>query len=177
MKKILFLWIWAGALLSACTPTNSPSEKRVVRIDTVFTQARVKAYGQHYAGLPLHVLSMDLFSEGLTLSKQGDTLQGTGVNLYFSDIFVSADTLSEGEYTVDSTVMEKTALSAMSFEGNITGTYLLLVKDGTLDNMYLFPRGTFIVRYEKDTCDISFHLTTEDNKTYDAEYRGVLYYE
>ena len=157
----------------SCQQRNTPSsQSRSVRIDTLFTTAYAKSYGTYYKGLERQVMSLDLYSEGLTLHK--DTISGTGVNLYLSDIFLDTDFLEEGDYTVDSTANSHTALSAMSFEGSVTGTYLLLINDSKLEKMYLFPSGTFRVRYEDDVCHIAFHLLTGDKQTYDAVFRGQL---
>ena len=170
-RLVFFLCIMC---LVSCHQRNTPvAQRKVTHIDTVFTTAYAKSYGAYYKGLNRQVMSLDLYSEGLTLHK--DTISGTGTNLYFSDIFADAGILEEGEYTVDSTANSHTALSAMSFEGSVTGTYLLLINDSKLERMYLFPSGTFAVQYEdKDTCRIDFHLLTDDKQTYDAVYRGKV---
>lgn len=176
MKNCLFVFISLWVFLLPSCQSNTPSQRRVVAVDTVFTQAVVEAHSNWYRKLERHVFSLDLYSQGLVL--HGDTLTGTGTNLYFSDIFL--DTLAtrlqerEGEYKVDSSANVRTALSAMTFEGDVTGTYLLLIADGALQKMYTFPSGTFTLQQLGDTSVMEFHLRTADQQTYDATYRGVL---
>jgi hypothetical protein len=176
MRNILFQLQWLvglACLAISCTPKNSPVYRQSLSIDTVFTQAYAKHYGKHYAGLERQVFSLDLYSDGLTLDNN-NRLQGTGTNLYFSDIFVNSDLLESGTYTVDSTADAHTALSAMDFEGEITGTYLLMVNEGNVEKIYLFPSGHFNIDFVEDTCVMDFHLLTTDKQTYDATFRGVI---
>ncbi len=173
MKNRIFIF-FLPLFFIACQQPNSPSTQRVTRIDTVFTQAYFTQYGHYYQGLDCEVLSLDFYSDGLSLN--GDTIEGTGTNLYLSDVFVPANQLEAAEYKVDTTAAVHTALSGMSFEGRVTGAYLLLVNDSQVEKIYLFPTGTFIVWYEDELCNVEFHLVTPDQQTYDAVYRGFPHY-
>jgi len=178
MKKYLVSLVFFPCLFFvACQSMSSPSERKVVTVDTVFTQAYSKCYGAYYPSLDRQVFSLDLYSRGITLS--GDTLCGTGTHLYFSDIFLPSemDSLSEGTYRVDTTGSAFSALSGQYFEGNITGATLLLWKEAILQSVYLFPTGSLSLRQQGDTSVMEFHLKTQDAQTFDATYRGVIQYQ
>lgn len=165
-------------ILCACSPnTNSPTARRVTSIDTIFMQAVAKVHPSYYKGLDCNVISLDLYSKGIEI--HGDTLMGTGSNLYFSDIFVpSVDSmLPEHTYRLDSVAAAYNALPAMEFEEHITGSYLVLWQDAGIGKVYLFPSGTFSIKNEGDTTNMEFHLQTADKQTFDATYRGVVRYE
>ncbi len=174
LKHNIILIAALAALLSACTSGNTPDPVKRLRADTVFTMAQVEAYGAHYPGLERNVFSLDLYSKGLNLDS--GYIQGTGTNLYFSDIFLptTATGLCEGEYRLDTTAQAFTTLPGVDFEGNITGAYLLLVQESSLAKIYLFRSGTFTLRQEGDTTQMDFHLVTDDQQTYNATFRGIL---
>ncbi|MBO7502257.1 MAG: hypothetical protein J6T32_03450 [Paludibacteraceae bacterium] len=174
MKHSLFFFL--PLLLIACKPYSSPSPKKVLTVDTVFTSGMAEVHGMYYSHLERNVYSLTLLSKGLTM--RGDTLFGTGSELVFTDIFLPSDTraLQEGDYKVDSTATTFSALSAMEFEGAITGTYLLLLSDGLPQRVYMFPSGSFTLRQWDDTTDMEIHLQTFDSQTFDATYRGVIQY-
>ena len=163
--------------LSSCSNNNGPVQRRVTTIDTVFTQARVHTYGQYYKGLDLQVVSLDLYSSGL--SADGDTTRRTGTNLYFSDIFIDlTDTrLPEAEYTLDSVPALHHVLPALNFDGLLTGSCLMQVTEGETQSITLFSGGRMSVKQEGDTTVMDFRLNTTEQRTYHAVYRGVPVYE
>ena len=110
MKYSLFFFL--PLLLIACKPYSSPSPRKVLAVDTVFTSGQAEAYGRYYSNLERNVCSLTLVSQGITI--HGDTLSGTGSELVFTDIFLplETDTLPEGTYRVDSTAAAFSALSA-----------------------------------------------------------------
>lgn len=174
MKYSLFFFL--PLLLIACKPYSSPSPRKVLAVDTVFTSGQAEAYGRYYSNLERNVCSLTLVSQGITI--HGDTLSGTGSELVFTDIFLplETDTLPEGTYRVDSTAAAFSALSALEFEGAVTGTYLLLLADGLPQRLYMFPSGSFTLRQWEDTTDMEIHLQTLDSQTFDATFRGVIQY-
>jgi hypothetical protein len=177
-KKIWLTLLTAVVLTAACTPRNTPSSRKTTTADTVLTQAFIHRYGQHYKKIPCQVMSIDLYSEGLTRGE-GDTLRGTGTNLYFSDVFLDtqAAILPAAEYRLDTTAAPGTALPAREYEGLVTGTTLVQVQDGSTVSISMFESGGFRLHYEGDTAVMEIHLETSDRRHYDGTYRGVPHYE
>ncbi|MCQ2333779.1 MAG: hypothetical protein MJZ88_04100 [Paludibacteraceae bacterium] len=177
MKKHTIILIGIAGCLISCQPQSGPT-RRVTTIDTVFTTAYSEFYGAHYQLLHRNVLSLDLYSQGLTFDSLGK-INGQGTNLYLSDIFIPLEdsTLRSCTYTVDTTGQNFTTLPGMNIDGGVTGAYLLLVNTDNTDpvsKIYYFTSGTFTIQHEGDTTDIDFHLVTEDKQTFDATYRGVI---
>ena len=109
-------------------------------------------------------------------------MNGTGFNLYLSDIFVPADTLAPGEYKTitnnQSPITPYTFLPGKDYEGTPTGMYLLYVENGKLQGIQVLDSGSFVMR---DTLngltDLQFTLYyTEDgdNNTYECYFQGPL---
>lgn len=177
MKQRLIIILVLAVAMMSCHPQSGPT-RRVTTIDTIFTTAYSEFYGAHYELLPQNVLSLDLYTQGLTFDSLG-SIHGQGSNLYFSDIFLSTEdsTLRSCTYTIDTTGAVNTTLHGMNFEGGVTGAYLLLVNTETAERVskiYYFKSGSFSVQNEGDTTDIEFHLVTDDKQTFDATYRGVI---
>ncbi len=179
MKTLRFLILLLPLLpcFSACSGGNGPVRRQTAAIDTVFTHARVRTYGRYYKGLDMKVVSLDLYSKDLL--TDGDTTGGSGTNLWFSDIFIdTTDTcLPEAEYTIDSLPRLHSALPALTFDGLMTGSCLIQVVDGQVQDLTGFSDGRFTVRYEGDTAVMDFRLTTASQRTYHGVYRGVPVYE
>ena len=60
--------------------------------------AYLQSYGQFYEQIPYNVVSLDLYSNLLSLDEETQHMTGTGYNLYLSDIFVEGTTLTPGTY-------------------------------------------------------------------------------
>lgn len=177
MKKNTIILLGIMECLISCQPQGGPSH-RVTTIDTVFTSAYSEFYGAYYEMLPQNVMSLDLYSHGLTFDSLGK-IHGQGTNLYLSDIFIPLEdsTLQSRTYMVDTTGQAFTTLPGMKIDGNVTGAYLILVNTDNTDpvsKIYYFSSGIFTIYNEGDTANIDFHLTTEDKQTFDATYRGVI---
>lgn len=170
-KSIVTIEVLAVMLMmTACHP-NSPTPRPVVTKE--YREAYLTRHGHCYDSIEASVLSLDLYSEGLTLDSV-HRMQGTGYNLYVSDIFVEDSLLTAGTYTADSVAQRFTFLPGRDFEGMPTGAYLLYVNDGKLESIQLIDSGYFVVRDTLDgIVDISLHLYY-GSTTYDAHYQGPL---
>lgn len=170
-----YLYIVALALMVACKPTNTPTQTTILQADSVFTEALFTQYGEYYNS-GHQVYAIDLLSEGLNYDSVG-YIVGSGYNLYLSDIFAPKDSttgLPAGHYTMDSVAKEMTFLRGMDFEGSITGTYLLYIKNNQIEDITLFTRGSMTVEYIDNDTLLNFQLYTTDSTPYHATYRGTF---
>ena len=92
MRKNSYILIASSILagcLTACYPPRTPIHYQTA--DTLLTSGQLEYYGAYYQaeGVPYDVVSLDLYSKGLGLNKDG-VMEGVGTNLYISDIFISA---------------------------------------------------------------------------------------
>lgn len=158
-------------LLTACQHTPYVPTQRVA---SDFNRCYIQYHGAYYDSIAANVLSLDLYSTGLDLDSTG-YMQGTGTNLYLSDVFVPlTDTvLPAGVYTADTTGSVMTFLPGKDFEGNPTGTYILQVTDSRVSSITLCTDSTMTVAYDRDTLDIQFRLRKTDGRIYTAHYRGI----
>ncbi len=173
MKKLLFYI--ALILLAACSSKNTP--RKPDSIATEMTYGKLICYGQFYDSIKYNVLSLDLYSDGLTLDSTNHMV-GSGTNLYLSDIFVPLidTTLADGTYKCSTKPEPKTFLPGTDFEGTPTGTYILLIQDAKVASIILCSDSAFVVSRDGQTTDLLFSLKTED-KSYDIHFKGVLDYE
>ena len=176
MKKIVYiLFLILG--ITAC------KKSKLIEVK-IFPETYVLAYeqdhGHCYDSVPYSVVSLDLYSEGLSLDTNHRML-GTGYNLFLSDIFVSGDTLTPGEYrSLNDTPAPYTFLKGRSYDGTPNGAYLLTIDNGKLQSIQLIDSGYMSVR---DTTngftDIRFTLyyTKEDRSvaSYEPSFQGPLH--
>ena len=166
----------AALLLTACGDKSRPDapEQQPVA-DSLLTLAKVKNNGQWYPGVDCNVISLDLYSEGLRFNERG-YIEGTGTNLYFSDIFLPlTDTvLTAGTYSLDTTATVYTALPGVTYDNTVGGSYLLLIEQNKLKSIILLKSGSFVVAEEDSILHLTFDLTTTDDKPYRASYVGTL---
>lgn len=171
MKK--YLHIVVLLLTAACTPHIQPPQPAFSQVDSVYTEADIRTYGDYYnSGHQVYVV--DLLSNGLDYDSAGYII-GSGCNLYLSDIFVRKDDsicLPVGTYHMDSTAQNMTFLRGMYFEDNITGTYLLEIKENQIQRITLFYGGKMTIDYEDGDTIFDFHLYTKDSVLYHATYHG-----
>lgn len=141
--------------------------------DTEFTTCIYHSYGSFYPGLKQQVVSLDLYSNDLSLGED-DRIYGTGTNLYLSDVFIDslATMLPEGQYRSDTTGAEFTFFPGTDYDGNPTGVYRLVIVDDELQGIMLYPDSCMTVSYVNDSLDIRFRLYNSMGK-YEAHYRGV----
>lgn len=162
-------------VVSSCDNHVPNKQTTLTNVDSVFTVAALQYHGQFYPGVDGHVLSLDLYSDGLYIDSLGH-MQGSGTNIYFSDIFISKEDtcLVQGLYRIDSTALPMTILPGQTIEGSITGSYLLLVQEGQVKRIELFESGSVDVIQDTDSCWITMQMVTSNNKTYNATYIGLV---
>ncbi len=168
-------------VLCACNPVKTVEHQS---IPTEYTSAWEERYGVCYDSIPYAVVALDLYTDGLTLDTAARRMNGTGYNLYLSDIFVPGDTLTPGEYKSLNikhsplNIKPYTFLPGKDYEGTPTGIYLLYVENGKLQDIQVLDSGSFVMR---DTLnnqkDLRFTLYyTEDGTpaTYNCHFQGPL---
>lgn len=171
-NRILYIAI---ILLAACTSKNSPSKPDTIASE--MTYGKLICYGQYYDSIKYNVLSLDLYSGGLTLDST-DHMVGSGTNLYLSDIFIplTDTTLIDGTYKCSKTPEPKTFYPGKDFEGTPTGTYILQVENAKVSQIIICSDSTFVVSTSGETKKLLFNLKSED-KNYNIHFKGVLDYE
>ncbi|MBQ2540696.1 MAG: hypothetical protein II551_03515 [Paludibacteraceae bacterium] len=171
MRRFHLLLILAIlSVLPACN-RNNPTPRPAAPKN--YAAAYLTPHGKCYDSIEANVLSLDLYSDGLTLDS-AHHMQGTGYNLYLSDIFVSDAELTAGTYRSDSTGALFTFLPGRDFGGMPSGAYLLTINEGALEGIQLLDSGTMIVR---DTLDgeVALHFTLyHDGEPYETHYTGTL---
>lgn len=175
MKKITYIGIMIAVGLAACKPTPYVPTQRVA---SDFNLCIIERHGNFYDQLTTDVMSIDLYSEGLSLDSL-EYMHGTGTNLFLSDVFVptGANTLPDGIYYADSLGSEMTFLPGRDFEGQPNGTYILLVAEGKVGTITLCTDSTMQVSHTGDTLDLQFRLRKTDGRMYKAHYRGIPIYK
>jgi len=181
--KNIYIAILSVVCLTSCYKPSTPIYYQ--SLDTVLTSGRLEYYGQFYKreGVDYDVVSLDLYSEGLGLNEEG-VMEGTGTNLYISDIFLTGATLidndpssvlPEGTYVSDSTAVEGHFLRGMNYDGNYGGSYVLLM--GEQRNYSVLPMviGEMTVAYVGDTLVLDGVATLDGQKRpYPFHYRNIL---
>lgn len=179
MKHIirhLFIGFYAVTLL-ACKPiTIHPRSSFPEAYETGWEER----YGRCYDSVPYSVVALDLYAGDLSLDST-HRMQGTGYNLYLSDIFVPAgsDSLPAGTYRSDTTALPYTCLPGRDYEGTPGGLYLLSVENGKLQSYRIFDSCTFVV---SDTTNrlkdiqLTLYYRNEYNATvtYETHFQGEL---
>lgn len=134
-----------GLIALAC---HKPSPYVYHGLPKEYTSAWEEIYGRCYDSVPYSVVALDLYSEGLELDEN-HRMQGTGYNLYISDIFVEGDALVPGEYRSlrPNSLYPKpyTFLPGRDWEGQPSGMYILYVEEGKLQSIQMLDSGYFVV--------------------------------
>jgi len=169
------------AVLVACNPIKTIEHHT---IPTEYTSAWEERYRVCYDSIPYAVVALDLYTDGLTLDTAARRMNGTGYNLYLSDIFVPTDTLAPGEYkslNIQHSTLNITPYSFLpgrDFEGTPTGIYLLYVENGKLQNIQVLDSGSFVMRDTTNgMTDLRFTLYYTDDgisDTYECHFQGPL---
>ena len=141
-----------------------------------FNLAYEEQYGRCYDYLPHCVVALDLYSEGLELDENHH-VQGTGYNLYLSDVILPDRTgvdslrLANGTYHSEKTGEPFTFLPGRDYDGRPFGMYLLFVEEGKLQSIQVLDSGYVVV---KDTTnalrDLQFTLYYKNVYGYRATY-------
>ncbi len=175
------LYILPLYILSSCT-RYTPAPYR--GLPEEYFLAYQELYGRCYDSVPYPVVALDLYSDSLSLDGNR-RMQGTGYNLYLSDIFVSADTLTPGEYHSlpcgegQGEVLPSTFLPGRDWDGTPAGMYLLYVEQGQLQSIQLLDSGSFVLRDTANgLADLQFTLYYKNaygyRATYTPHFQGVL---
>lgn len=167
-------------LLASCKPNKSTPKRG---IPDTYTLAYEEVYGYCYDSIPYAVVALDLYSDGLELDKN-HRIQGTGYNLYLSDIFVPDSLLEEGTYTSirkDSLnsptyqVSPHTFLPGMDFEGYPHGMYLLNIEESKVIQIQLLDSGAFEYRNDSLLFTLYFLNSYGSKATYTCSFNGSLH--
>ena len=142
-----------------------------------YTTAYEERYGRCYDSIPYKVVALDLYSEGLSLNQE-NRIQGTGYNLYLSDIFVE-DALVPGTYRSDTTAQPFTFLPGRDYEGTPHGMYLLEIEEDKVVRIQVLDSGYVVIRDTTNgLIDCAFTLyyrsTYGSRATYNCHFQGAL---
>lgn len=166
-------------VLGACNPHNTGNvpDKALTDYDSVYVIADIQWHKQYYPLLDKQVFSIDLLSDGLAVDS-AHHIVGTGVNLYFSDIFVplTDSVLTDGTYRMDSVAGDYRFLPYMSFEGNVTGCYILDIQESKINRITGFTAGELTIRTEGEDMHMDILLYLADSTHYRASYDGPAMY-
>lgn len=170
MKKYLLLLL----LLPLCWGCKKTSNTPKQPLPKEYATAYIESYGQHYDSIAHNVFSLDIYSAGLDLDSTL-SMQGSGYNLYLSDIFCDSAFLAPGTYHSDSTGAAGTFLRGESFDGMPHGCYLLEVDNKKVTHIEVFSRGSMVYSEQDGTADLTFaFLGTKGDTIYQAHFRGPL---
>lgn len=162
--------------ISACSPTTS-SRRRGLPAE--YTEAWQTAYGHCYDSVPAAVVSLDLYSDGLSVDNEQHKMVGTGYNLYLSDIFVPDSLLAAGTYRTAETGDPFTFLPGRDWEGTPSGMYLLYVEEGQLQAIQVLDSGIVVVRDTANSltdlqCTLYYHNAYGYRVQYTTHFQGIL---
>ena len=175
MKKVLYLLSIIAFALSSCKPfTPAVRQEFPVEYDLAYQEI----YGHFYDSVPYAVVALDLYSEGLTLNKD-HKMEGTGYNLYLSDIFVPDSLLEEGEYhsfnsSIHQSIQPYTFLAGRDYEGTPHGMYILSIGDGKVASIQVLDSGSFVYRGDSLLFTLYYRNSRGENCTYRPVFGGSL---
>ena len=175
MKKVLYLLSIIAFALSSCKPFT-PAVRQ--EFPVVYDLAYQEIYGHFYDSVPYAVVALDLYSEGLTLNKD-HKMEGTGYNLYLSDIFVPDSLLEEGEYhsiqPANQPAIEPfTFLAGRDYEGTPHGMYILSIGDGKVASIQVLDSGSFVYRGDSLLFTLYYRNSRGEKCTYRPVFGGSL---
>lgn len=154
---------------SSCTP-NKPSSYR--GLPEAYHTAYEQVYGHCYDSVPYSVVSLDLYSEGLELNDSTHTIQGTGYNLYLSDIFVPDSLLEEGAYRSDTSALPFTFLPGREYEGYPHGMYILNIENDKILQIQVLDSGSFVYRNDSLLFTLYFRNQYGSRAVYTCHFHG-----
>ena len=166
-------------LLVSCKPSTPTYRSGMPK---EYTQAYEEIYGHCYDSVPFAVVALDLYSEGVTLNEE-HKIQGTGYNLYLSDIFVPDSLLAPGEYhsihpdslsSLTFNLSPFTFLPGRDFEGMPHGMYLLDIQDDNISRIQLLDSGSFVYRNDSLLFTLYYRNTYGTRSTYNCSFSGAL---
>jgi len=170
MRPYMMIWVCcAMTLLCACRPIQ-PSVRQ--EYPKEYNLAYQEIYKQCYDSVPYNVVALDLYSEGLTLNEK-HRIQGTGYNLYLSDIFCSDTVLTAGTYRSDTSATPFTFLPGRDYEGTPHGIYILRIEEDKVSSIQVVDSGSFVLRNDSLLFTLYYHINY-NNYTYKPTFSGVL---
>ena len=172
-----YLYIAILVLVVACQPHNVPTKPAGLQVDSVYTSADFRAYGDYYNS-GHEVYAIDLLTNGLAYDSAWH-ISGSGYNLFLSDVFASAQDsigLPAGSYEMDSVARVGSFLRGMNFEGNITGCYMLDIQEDQIKRIIGFSAGEFEIRSLGEDIRMDILLYLADSTRYRATYQGPALY-
>ena len=175
MKKVLYLLSIIAFALNSCKPfTPAVRQEFPVEYDLAYQEI----YGHFYDSVPYAVVALDLYSEGLTLNKD-HKMEGTGYNLYLSDIFVPDSLLTEGEYrsfnpSLHPSIEPFTFLAGRDYEGTPHGMYILSIGDGKVASIHVLDSGSFVYRGDSLLFTLYYRNSRGEKCTYRPVFGGSL---
>ena len=175
MKKVLYLLSIIAFALSSCKPFT-PAVRQ--EFPVVYDLAYQEIYGHFYDSVPYAVVALDLYSEGLTLNKD-HKMEGTGYNLYLSDIFVPDSLLEEGEYhsiqPANQPAIEPfTFLAGRDYEGTPHGMYILNIENDKVIHIQVLDSGRFVYSNDSLLFTLYYRNIYGGKVTYSCSYTGPL---
>jgi hypothetical protein len=175
MKKVFYLLSIIAFALSSCKPFT-PAVRQ--EFPVVYDLAYQEIYGHFYDSVPYAVVALDLYSEGLTLNKD-HKMEGSGYNLYLSDIFVPDSLLEEGEYhsiqPANQPAIEPfTFLAGRDYEGTPHGMYILSIGDGKIASIQVLDSGSFVYRGDSLLFTLYYRNSRGERCTYRPVFGGSL---
>ena len=175
MKKTILFCLLAAFVLTACE--KQQGEKRAT-MPKEYTSAYQEIYGHCYDSVPYAVVALDLYSDGLSLNSK-HRMEGTGYNLYLSDIFVPDSLLENGTYHSSDSIKPFTFLPGAEFEGTPVGIYLLYIEDGMLKDVQMLDSGTVVVsdaaNHMRDLKFTLYYTSAYGEKAiYETHFQGKL---
>jgi hypothetical protein len=175
MKKVFYLLAVIAFALPSCKP-YTPTVRQA--FPDTYTLAYQEIYGHFYDSVPYAVVALDLYSEGLTLNKD-HKMEGTGYNLYLSDVFVPDSLLEEGEYqsfnpSLNPSIQPYTFLAGRDYEGTPHGMYILSIGDGKIASIQLLDSGSFVFRNDSLLFTLYYRNSRGERCIYRPVFGGSL---
>ena len=171
MKKIVFILpLLAAIAFLSCRP-SSPSVYR--GLPRTYSTAYATLYGHCYDSISSAVLTLDLYSDGLELTKD-NSIQGTGYNLCLSDVLVPDSLLEKGTYSSSDSAEPFTFLPGRSYEGYPHGAYLLNIEENKVKTIQVLDSGQFVYRNDSLLFTLYYRNAYGSKATYTCSYAGAL---
>lgn len=152
MKKIIFLAIFFPILLTSCRGGEAPLPY-VYNTNPTYTWGYIEYFGLEYTlkQIPNNVLSISLFSSGLTTDNAG-ALKGTGQFLFLEDVYIAPS--------------EKTLPFSKTFTiSNSHDPYTVAPGKNDTVGTEVFPIGAVIYYYEENATKSTIKYITEGTFT------------
>ncbi|MBO4250653.1 MAG: hypothetical protein J5884_05280 [Paludibacteraceae bacterium] len=165
-------------LIPAC---NKPQPTPYKGFPKEYNLAYEEIYGHCYDSIPFAIVALDLYSEGLELNKE-HRIQGTGYNLYLSDIIVPDSLLEEGEYKslpvpsdrTPITITPFTFLPGKEYEGYPHGMYLLHIEENLITQIQVLDSGSFVYHHDSLLFTLYYRNAYGSKATYNCSFTGEL---